>query len=269
MNIDYRLITELDMKSQKELLATCKRILSTLPDGSVKVSTINKKPYPYYKQAEDSSFQLVRKNNSTDARLFQQISLRKWMEEVIETVEQNLSAQQIMLDEYKSYDLESIKGEMQPACQLMEVDFVKKAIRKGTPPSDFKQSENPYFRENLVHRTSFGLLVRSKSERFIAEMLYAAGIPFLYEPEVKLLAPDGREYTFYPDFLVWDAAGEFYYWEHLGKFMDAAYRSKNEEKFLIYFLCNVTIGTNLILTCDNKDGALDPEAVRKYIRWLK
>ena len=76
-------------------------------------------------------------------------------------------------------------------------------------------------------------------------------------------------HVFYPDFLVWDALGKVYYWEHIGLLGNAKYRSRNEEKLLIYFFNKITVGNNLIITCDDKNGVLDPETIQKYIMWLK
>jgi exodeoxyribonuclease V alpha subunit len=69
------------------------------------------------------------------------------------------------------------------------------------------------------------MMVRSKSEVIIANMLSERDIPFRYE--VPLFAPDG---TFYlPDFtVVW--RGENCYWEHLGRLDDEAYQNHWETK---------------------------------------
>ena len=82
-----------------------------------------------------------------------------------------------------------------------------------------------WYEEGKVHRTLNGILVRSKSELVIANLLAAQEIPYGYE--VPLHAPDG---TFYlPDFTI-TARGEAWYWEHLGCLDRDEYRNHWETK---------------------------------------
>jgi exodeoxyribonuclease V alpha subunit len=82
-----------------------------------------------------------------------------------------------------------------------------------------------WYTEGRINRTLADIMVRSKSEVIIANMLAEREIPFQYE--VPLYAPDG---TFYlPDFtIIW--AGEAWYWEHLGRMDDDRYRNHWETK---------------------------------------
>jgi len=78
---------------------------------------------------------------------------------------------------------------------------------------EFKQAKGSVFmQEGLIHRTSSGIAVRSKSELLIAEALTNAGLNFTYETELKL----GGSVR-YPDFTIEDdITGRVFYWEHLG-----------------------------------------------------
>jgi len=269
MSFDFRTITEIDMDKQKDLLDICKRILSQLPEALVQTSGKEDNRYYYYKRPSDLTFQIVHKGNAEEQKLYQNICLGKWLKKMIRFIERNLKAQSRMLKQYQSYEIEEI-GEIMPlACKVVDVDFVKKAIRKNDPLPFPSQSECPYHLEELVHRTTFGLYMRSKSEVMIAELLWAAGIQFAYEPEIRLLGPDGKEHVYYPDFLVWDASGKVYYWEHIGLFTDLKYRRRNEQKLLVYFFNKITIGNNLIITSDDRDGALDLDTIFRYIGWLR
>ncbi|MGI6541039.1 MAG: AAA family ATPase [Bacillota bacterium] len=80
--------------------------------------------------------------------------------------------------------------------------------------------------EGLIHQTiAPDVMVRSKSEVIIANMLQERGIPFRYEQPLR--APNG---TFYlPDFtVIW--RGTEYYWEHLGLLHCDDYRRHWEKK---------------------------------------
>ena len=78
---------------------------------------------------------------------------------------------------------------------------------------EFPQAKGSVFLQaGLIHRTSKGLAVRSKSEIVIADALSNAGVSFAYE---KPLTLGGT--TRYPDFTIDDeVSGRVIYWEHLG-----------------------------------------------------
>lgn len=87
------------------------------------------------------------------------------------------------------------------------------------------QRMGDWYEEGKIHNTLADLMVRSKSEVIIVNMLHERDIPFRYE--VPLFASDG---TFYlPDFTItW--RGQDWYWEHLGMLDQEKYRSDWEIK---------------------------------------
>jgi hypothetical protein len=82
-----------------------------------------------------------------------------------------------------------------------------------------------YLEEGKIHRTLADVMVRSKSEVIIANMLFDRDISFDYEK--PLYASDGSFYL--PDFtILW--RGERYFWEHLGLLVRDEYRRKWDVK---------------------------------------
>jgi hypothetical protein len=80
-----------------------------------------------------------------------------------------------------------------------------------------------FLEEGLIHRTTRGELVRSKSEVIIANLLHALGITYAYEQPFK--GQDGS--VRYPDFTIEDAeAGRRVFLEHLGLLSEPAYRRR-------------------------------------------
>jgi hypothetical protein len=81
----------------------------------------------------------------------------------------------------------------------------------GPGPVELKTNSGPRFLDqHLLHRTSRGEFVRSKSE--LAEKLHGMGIAYVQEEPV-LLGGKAR----WPDFTIADdESGVAYYWEHLG-----------------------------------------------------
>jgi ATP-dependent exoDNAse (exonuclease V) alpha subunit len=96
---------------------------------------------------------------------------------------------------------------------------------------DETRPEIPY-PEALIHRTRRGVLVRSKSEVIVANVLDSlvedpSEIDWKYEE--PLFPPDERRDYRLPDFTI-GFAGDIYYWEHLGMLSVPAYREGWERK---------------------------------------
>ena len=80
-----------------------------------------------------------------------------------------------------------------------------------------------------VHLANSGDMVRSKQERFIANLLTSEGISFEYERKLSSWAGSFR----YPDFTLF-INGEQYYWEHWGMVDDYSYRQYLAKKIRWY-----------------------------------
>ena len=125
-----------------------------------------------------------------------------------------------------------------------------------------------FFEEYLIHRTSRGEMVRSKSEVIIADHLANSGLEYSYERELTL---DGV--TRYPDFTIEDAeSGEIFYWEHCGMLHVPSYKQRWEEKLAWYKTHNIlpyedgggSKGT-LIITRDESNGSIDSAHIKQII----
>ena len=258
----------LDKKMELQLLRVCRTLLKELPLGRMKHTKKGEKKYYYIKQPGDTEYTAVRKGDRKRALLAIALCKRKWLETLIGILEKNLSYEERLIKNYRTYDFHTIKKLVPEAYRLLEEEGWYQMLSKAGLSDKVVQSENPNGRENLIQCTSFGLLVRSKSELIIAEMLHAAEIPFRYEPEIELRGPDGERRLYYPDFVLQHPLGGTLYWEHLGKFGDYDYRKRNELKFLAYFANRITPGINLIVTFDDVDGAPDVPMLGEIIHWL-
>ena len=80
-----------------------------------------------------------------------------------------------------------------------------------------------------VHLADSGDMVRSKQERFIADLLTSEGISFEYERKLSSWSGSFR----YPDFTLF-INGEQYYWEHWGMVDDYSYRQSIAKRIRWY-----------------------------------
>lgn len=114
-----------------------------------------------------------------------------------------------------------------------------------------------WYEEGKIHKTLAEIMVHSKSEVIIANMLFERNIPFKYD--VPLFAPDG---TFYrPDFVItWN--GEEWYWEHLGMLNKEEYRNHWEAKKEWYEKNGFS---KRLITTDEKEG-FDSKRIEQLIQ---
>ncbi|MEU1603105.1 ATP-dependent RecD-like DNA helicase [Micromonospora matsumotoense] len=117
------------------------------------------------------------------------------------------------------------------------------------------------YAEHLIHRTTRGDLVRSKSEVVIANLLHAAGLEYHYE---RPLAGTAGSSVIHPDFTFVDAAGEPVVWEHLGMLDRPGYRASWERRRHWYVANGFTLGENLF-TSEESGNGLDSIALSRQV----
>ena len=117
--------------------------------------------------------------------------------------------------------------------------------------------------EHLIHKSSSGLLVRSKSEAIIATLLEIYRIPFRYECALSL----GTSLLF-PDFTIRHPfTGETYLWEHFGMMDTPSYAQNTCAKLDLYTSHNIIPSINLITTYETQASPLSPEMVKQLIEY--
>jgi ATP-dependent exoDNAse (exonuclease V) alpha subunit len=154
---------------------------------------------------------------------------------------------------HRSQTAQRMTNLMKP-CRMVEIPLAKGSV---------------FLQDGLIHRTSWGLTVRSKSELIIAEALKNAGFTPEYE---KPLTLGGK--TRYPDFTVEDEiGGRTIYWEHLGMLEKEDYRRAWEAKLAWYRENGIMPadgggGPNgmLITTTESRSGGFDVPSVQNAIR---
>lgn len=137
-------------------------------------------------------------------------------------------------------------------------DTDEQFIAKWTEKHSGMQNGYP---QKGTFKTQQGEMVRSKSEKIIADLLYQKGIPYQYEPELML----GNRRV-YPDFVVLNLKErKTIYWEHLGRGDDEEYASTNLYKIHQYETNGYLQGDNLIVTREFRDMPLNIELIMKKL----
>ncbi|MCR4755132.1 MAG: hypothetical protein K5868_06320 [Lachnospiraceae bacterium] len=114
--------------------------------------------------------------------------------------------------------------------------------------------------------TERGEIVRSKSEKIIADKLYSLNIPYVYEYRLSFDDQSSR----YPDFTILNVyTRRTWYWEHFGLTDNADYRDNMIHKINSYESNGLFLGDGLIITMEGErsglDGKLMTAKINKYL----
>lgn len=121
---------------------------------------------------------------------------------------------------------------------------------------------NPRKPELKKYSAAGGIMVRSKSEKIIADRLWAHGVKFRYEAQFLI---EGRE--FYPDFTIRLKDGKLIIWEHFGLLDNNEYADNASRKLDLFRRAGYKQHTNLI--CTDEDDIKSLEKIDDIIlRWL-
>ncbi len=157
-------------------------------------------------------------------------------------------------------NLSDIKREMVVPYYVSDEVFLEKWLGK------WRCDRNTFEKTDII-LTERGERVRSKSEKIIADKLYAEGIPYVYEPEVVL---DDGERAF-PDFAALNIrTRKEYLFEHFGRMDEIGYCRKNIRKIEDYALSGYLLGDGLLATFETNGNVFDTRYLDSVVkRYLK
>lgn len=202
-------------------LTLIKEQLSKLPDGNI-YCVKDRNRYKWFKSACPKPQYLKKSDDS----LIKQLVIRKYLSSFYE----DLFHEKTAIDYYLRHHHPNYKKSetllTHPAYQELLSPYFKPLSQEL---SDW--ANEPYERlqshpEQLIHKASSGIMVRSKSETIIDMFLYTNRIPFRYDCALHL-----DNVTLHPDFTIrHPQTGEVYYWEHFGMMDKPEYQDKYYSK---------------------------------------
>ena len=279
VHMDLRDTIRNSLEIDRRRLLHYEKIANTTADGRLNCKwdkTKNKHKY-YYKSPNDKKEHYIAEKPNTTVWKIQR---KRFANAMIGVIKRNMAAKEAALQKLTS-DLESDILTTLPKAYRPNEKFRPENAGKKSERA-VRQSENPYKRERLVLKTSFGLYVRSKGEMIIAELLYSLGIEFYYEKALTLkgyryakskvngeiYVQEVIEKTIYPDFTIVLPNGRVVYWEHEGMLSDWDYAARNSQKIVLYNQNRIYQPYNLIITSEGPNNEMDVEGIRKIISGL-
>lgn len=232
--------------------------ISHLPAGKL-ICSKNQTRYKWY-QSDGHQKTYIPKCNRA---LAEKLAVKKYLSLQLQSLEQEKIALRFYLNHHKSRENpEQLLTESSEYQSLLSPYF--KPLSQELSDWQSKPYEsNPLYPERLVHASTSGNLLRSKSESMIDMCLHVHKIPFRYECALHL-----GETTIYPDFTIrHPETGEIYYWEHFGMMDNPNYSSKVGSKLQLYISNGIIPSINLITTYETQRHPLSFEMIEKMINY--
>lgn len=253
------------IRNEQELLiileTKLKKNLSNACDGILKISHSHGKiQYSVRAEGEKGSGRYLKKK---ERNIAQRIAQRDYDKTLEKKVANRIRQLESILNVCSRDELLQVYDNLPPARkQLVEPRILTDEMYAG------KWEAEEYMGKVIdENATSFytekGHVVRSKSEKIIADKLYKMKIPYRYEQPLNLKGFG----TIYPDFRVLNKrTRKEYYWEHLGKMDDPDYCEKAIKKINTYIKNGIYPGEQLILTFETGNCPLDVKVLEETIR---
>lgn len=192
--------------------------------------------------------------------LKKQLAIKKYLSLVLEDLSQEKRAIQFYLNHHSTIS-KSLNLLKNPEFNSLLAPYFTPLSQELTDWMNSSYEHNLQHPEHLIHKSSSGNLVRSKSEAIIDMLLYINKIPFRYECALQL-----GEVTLFPDFTIrHPRTGEIYYWEHFGLMDNSSYSQNAFSKLQLYASHGIIPGIQLITTYETKEKPLGSDTVEEII----
>lgn len=244
------------LSNYEKMKVKLEKSLQKAPEGSLVLSSSHGKAQYYFVNAEKKKSYIEKSNQKFIGALAQKeydMALQKEIgkqEKIIQKIMKLLPTKEVE-DIYK--DLHDGRKRFVIPHYLTDEKYVEQWMK-------IKYAGKANYDEFLKYTTERGEKVRSKSEKMIADKLYAMGIPYRYEYPVKL---NGFG-TVYPDFTILKVCDrEEVYYEHFGLMDKPEYCEKALRKLQEYAQNGIVLGKNLLATFESEDVPLDVNVLEK------
>lgn len=256
-----------DLYQRKEELETVIRQASKYTEFPVKgflEVNWNQNHYRYYLKEKSSTAESKEKTKRKyikDVKLAKNMASHDYAKRIIKSATMELKHITSLIATYQKPTVEEIFKSMHPGRQILVEPLVLDDEQYAEQwLSNSPKYQNPYPIQFAI-QTENHEMVRSKSEKIIADKLKMAGVPYIYEKPLQI----GKKYK-YPDFTVLNKrTRQEYYWEHMGLIDQPDYFKTAMNKIETYSQNQIWLGKNLIITYETTDTSLNVEWIEQII----
>lgn len=248
------------LEKLNQLKGKIEKSLKKAPEGTLILSSSNGSVQYYHKtKSEQKKGKYIEKKNQKliaalaqkdyDLRFYKEVEKQKRQISKILKYLPDTELTEIFATlpaQRKEFVKSHVLSDEQYVAKWLNVEFTGKEF-----PGDFP-----------LHITERGESVRSKTEKILADKLFAMGIPYRYEYPLKLKGFG----VVYPDFTILKiSTREEIYLEHFGIMDNPQYCQKAILKLQEYARNNIYPGKNLLITFETSQIPLDMNIVEQML----
>ena len=244
----------------EKILWKVEKSLEKAPEGRVRMGKSNGSVQFYYcKAGDNSNGQYIRKSEHALVRKLLQKEYDKKLKPVLQA---EIKSLRFMIKQSRKTSPEDVyeafpdaKKEWIRSYFENTADYVKAWTEEKTDTKGVIGVEG--------FHTEKGEIVRSKSEKMIADKLWKMGIPYCYECPLTL--KNGR--VIHPDFTILDIRNrQEVYLEHLGMMDNQPYAEGAVARINWYAESGIVLGRNLLLTFETLKTPFDVRILEELFR---
>ncbi len=249
-----QILSELEMQIENN-----NKELRSCPEGTVRKETRAGQPYIFMVNPRRDGREERRLINK-QPELLQRLLRRNYLICENAALEHDVKLLRNFIKSFQDTMPSTLLSEMPKRLRSFSPELFFPQAADAWQEQEYEQSD--YKPEAKVHRSSRGLLLRSKSELSIAELFYVYEVPFHYEQVLHF-----GKHKLVPDFMLKNKrTGKLYYWEHCGLVNNPSYMEHHRWKLGVYEKAGIAPWDNLIVTYDGADGNLNLAIVESEIK---
>lgn len=248
----------------ERIASEARKRLLTVPEGRLRIMRKGNGVEYYYKnEHKNGRYDNGRYMKKSEVKLAKELAQRDYDERLVKNAEERIKAIETFLEKYRKTSLKYLyqklnlyRRELVCAAVISDDEYIKRWQEVEYQGKAFDDDMKSIITER-------GERVRSKSEKIIADKLYALGIPYRYEYPLIL---EGN-IRIYPDFTILKMPErEEVYLEHFGMMDDINYVDSMLYKLSTYERNGIYMGVNLFITYESNKNPLNTRALDGLIR---
>lgn len=250
-------LKELDILEKK-----VRQSLASAPKGKIRAE-LSKGKYPQYYYTSEDKEKSCRERylRKEEKELAKSCVQREYDQLVLNEIIKRRKEISIILSQHEYSEIKEIYNRFSEAKRrlispyiLSDEEFLKNWIERNEQQNSIS-IQNPFVTEK-------GEIVRSKSEKMIADKLFIKGVNYKYEAGLKL----NDRTTLFPDFTLLNIKNrKEYYLEHFGMMDNLEYCKKALEKIDTYANNNIYIGERLFVTFESNSKPINMNRIDEII----
>ena len=253
----------------KQIAEKAEKRLKNAPEGSLRVRNWNGRTEFYYKNDSADNEKERRSNGrylkKQEECLAKELIQKDYDMAVVRRAKVRIKAIEKFLEAYEKTSLQELYRNISQGRKKLLEEAILSDEEYAKSWQEVMYEGKKFVDDEVEIITERGERVRSKSEKIIADKLYALGIPYRYEYPLVL----SGNVRVYPDFTILKLPErEEVYLEHFGRMDDEEYVDSVMYKLSTYEKNRIYLGVNLFITQETSKNPLNTRALDGMLKSL-